>query len=104
MLVRIQRNQIHHFKEEVVDADGNPTGEIRDILQLDISSVEHPHLPTYGIRVDITGMTTKAEVKTALTTEILSLIDRVKVQMQRDAAVRQYFDDWGWLEFDTDSL
>jgi len=93
VLVKIQRNQIHHFKEA-----GN------DILQLDISSVEHPDLPTYGIRVDITGMTTQAEIKVALKVEILALIDRIQVQMQRDNVVRQYFDDWNWLEFDTDNL
>lgn len=104
MLVRIQRNQIHHFKEPVLDAQGNPTGEERDVLQLDISSVEHPHLPTYGIRVDMTGITTKPELKALLKTEILALIDRVEVQMQRDSEVRQHFDDWGWLEFDTDNL
>jgi len=103
MLVKIQRSQVHHFKETVFDAEGNPTGEERDILQLGISSVEYPDLPTYGIRVDITGMS-KAAVKNALKAEILALVDRVKVQMQRDSAVRQHFDDWGWLEFDTDSL
>lgn len=97
MLVKIQRNQIHIFKEMVDEVE-------KDFLQLDISSVENPNLPTYGIRVDITGMATQAEIKATLKTEILALVDRIQTQMQRDAVVRQYFDNWGWLEFDTDSL
>lgn len=97
MRVRIQRNQIHLFQEEV-------EGQMRDILELGVSSVDYPHLPTYGIRVDATGVSSNQELKDILKAELLALIDRVQAQMQRDETVRGYFDEWGWLEFDTDNL
>ena len=59
MRVRIQRNQIHLFQEEV-------EGQMRDILELGVSSVDYPHLPTYGIRVDATGVSSNQELKDIL--------------------------------------
>ncbi len=52
MLVRIQRNQVHHFKEEVFDDEGNPTGEEKDVLQFNLQFSEYPDLPTFPMRVD----------------------------------------------------
>jgi len=104
MIVRIQRSQIHHFEEPIHDDNGDPTGEVRDILQLGISAVGVEHLPTYGIRVDITGITKKAEIKALLATEMKTLIAKIKAQMARDETIREYFNEWGWLEFDIDNL
>ena len=98
MRLTIQRNQIHHLKEPILDAEGNPTGEEKDVLQFDISSPDYPNLPTYGIRVDFP--ITKEKVKA----EILALVDRVKTQMQRDGVIRQNIEDMGYLDFDSDQL
>lgn len=94
MLARIQESMIHHFVQ-----DGN------DILQFDISFTEYPELPTYGITLDVTGITTKTELKAAIVPEVQALVDRVQAQMGRDATVQTHFDDWGWLvEFETENL
>lgn len=99
MLAKIQRNQIHHFKA-VED------GVEKDYLELGIKFTEYPDTPTYGIRADVTGVTTKAQLKAILKTEILALVDKVGEQIQRDGVARGHFDDWGWAdtEFETDNL
>jgi len=109
MKATIQRNKIHLWKEDVVDANGDPTGEQKDILQLGVRFTEYPALPTYGIRVDVTdhiNPVDKPAIRAAIKAELLALVDRVGQQMQKDAATRGYFDDWGWadVEFETDNL
>ena len=107
MKAKIQRNQIRYYKDSpIFDSQGNPTGELRDRLQLDITFTEYPDLPTYGINVDVTGLMTKPQLKAAIVVEIKALVAKVKVQILNDAQARQHFDDWGWsdTEFETDSL
>jgi len=107
MKAKIQRNQIRFYKDEPVFDDlGNPTGGLRDRIQLDIRLTEHEDLPTYGMNVDVTGITTKPELRAAIVSEIKALQDRVKVQMEDDAVAKQHFDDWGWsdTEFEIDNL
>jgi len=107
MLAKIQRNQIHLWEDQpVLDGQGNPTGETRDILQLGIQFPEHPALPTYGIEVDVTGITTLTALKAALKVKIVALVDKVQGQLQADETTRQRFDGWGWadVEFETDNL
>ena len=106
MKARIQRNQIRYYKDEpVYDEQGNPIG-LRDRLQLDVRFTEYPDLPTYGVNVDVTGMTTKPELKAAIVVELKALQDKVGIQIQHDAEARQNFDDWGWsdTEFEIDNL
>jgi len=83
MLVRIQRNQIHHFKEDILDAEGNPTGEQKDILQLGVQFLEYPDLPTYGLRVDFP--ITKQKVKDAIKLKA----QEAMAQLQTDEAARE---------------
>lgn len=83
MKVRIQRNQIHHFKEPILDAQGNPTGEEKDVLQLDVQFPEYLDLPTYGLRVDFP--ITKARVKDAVRVKAI----QAKTQMEADEVVRE---------------
>lgn len=107
MKVFIQRNQIRYYKDQpVLDEFGNPTGETMDTLQLGVRFVEYPDLPTYGISVNVTGISTQAELRAILKAEILSLVDRVGQQIVDDESTRQYFDNWGWsgTEFETDNL
>jgi len=91
MLVRIQRNQIHHFKEPILDADGNPIGE-KDVLQFGLQFPEYPDLPTYGMRIDFP--ITKQGVKDAIIAKAQSVV----TQMQRDEAIRSQLDEV--LEFE----
>jgi len=98
MRLTIQRNQIHHFKEPILDAQGNPTGEEKDVLQFDIRSPDYPNLPTYGIRVDFPITIEKVKA------EILALVNTVRTQMQRDEVVRHNIEDMGYLDFDSDQL
>lgn len=107
MKAKIQRNQIRYYNDEpVLNPDGSPTGEVRDRLQLDIQFTEHKDLPTFGINVDVTGLTTKPQLKAAIVAAIKALVARVKVQIANNAVARQHFDDWGWsdTEFETDDL
>lgn len=107
MLAKIQRNHIHLYKDRpVLDDQGNLTGQTQDILQLGIQFTEYVDLPTYGLRVDVTGITTRPELRAALRVEILELADRIQGQMQNDEVTREHFDDWGWadVEFETDNL
>lgn len=97
MKVRIDRNTIHHFIEQVLDAQGQPTGETKGVLQFDIIVVEYPKLPTYGIRVDYP--ISRAKVKA----ELMALKERIVAQMQRDAEIRDTFEQLGYVgEFDFD--
>jgi len=100
MIAIIQRNQIRYFKNEQVGE------ELTDRLQLDISFPEYPDLPTYGISVDVTGITTQAELRALLTTELKGLQTRVQAQIQDNEIARDYFDVWGWsdTEFEIDNL
>lgn len=82
MLVKIQRNQIHHFKEPVLDTNGNPTGEVKDVLQIDVQFPEYPNLPTYGLRIDFP--ITKQKVKDAIRVKA----QQAKAQMGADEAIR----------------
>ena len=82
MKVRIQRNQIHHFKEEVLDANNEPTGVEKEVLQFDVQFPDYPDLPTYGMRVDFP--ITKKKVKDAITVKA----QEAKAQMAKDEAIR----------------
>lgn len=95
MRVRIERSQIHHFKGPILDADGNPTGEVKDILQLDVQFPEYPDLPTCGLRIDFP--VDKQKVKDA----IIVKAQEAKAQMEADEAIR---DKLGTdiLEFDVE--
>jgi len=107
MKAKIQRNQIRYYKDEpVLDDQGNPTGELKDRIQLDITFTEYSDLPTYGINVDVTGLTTKPQLKAAVVTEIKALQTKVEGRMAENVIARQYFDDWGWsdVEFEIDVL
>ncbi|NVM23869.1 MAG: hypothetical protein HWN68_19075 [Desulfobacterales bacterium] len=52
MKVRVDPNHIHHFKQPILDANRKPTGEVKDVLQLDVQFPKYPQLPTYGLRID----------------------------------------------------
>jgi len=107
MKAKIQRNQIRYYKDEpVLNLDGSPTGDTRDRIQLDIRFTEHDDLPTYGINVDITDLTTKPQLKAAIVAEVKALQARVEEQMADNAVARQHFDGWGWsdAEFEIDAL
>jgi len=107
MKAKIQRNQIRYYiGEPVLDGAGNPTGELRDRLQLGIRFTEYDDLPTYGINVDVTGLTTKPELKAAIVVELETLQTKVQGQIVDNGTARQYFDDWGWsdVEFEVDAL
>ena len=82
MKVRIRRDQIHHFKEPILDDSGQPTGEEKDVLQLDVQFYEYPELPTYGVRVDFP--ITRQVVKEAVRARAVEAM----AQLQRDEAVR----------------
>jgi len=92
MKVRIQRDQIHHFKEAILDAEGNPTGE-KDALQLGVQFPEYPELPTYGVRVDFP--IDKQKVLDA----VKAKAQEAKAQLERDEAIRSQLGD-EVLEFD----
>ena len=103
----IQRNQIKHFKDQpVYDDNGNPTGTTWDSLQLGIRFPDYPNLPTYGISIDTTTITTQVALKEAIKTEILALVARGTKELTDSNAARNYFDTWGWsdVEFETDNL
>lgn len=93
MLVRVQRNQIHHFKENILDADGNPTGEEKDVLQLDVQFPEYPELPTYGLRIDFP--IDKQKAKDA----IIVKAQEARAQMDADQVIRDKLGS-DILEFD----
>jgi len=95
MLVRIQRNQIHHFKEAILDAQRQPTGEVKDVLQLDVQFPEYPDLPTYGLRVDFP--ITKQKVKDAIKAKAQEAL----AQVNADEAVKSQLGN-EVLEFDVD--
>jgi len=96
MLVKINRNQIHHFREAIVDAQGVPTGETKDILQLDFQYVDYPNLGTYGIKIDFP--ITEQVIKDAIGIHA----EGVKAQVERDVAIREILSNT--LEFDTDAV
>lgn len=93
MRVKIQRNQIHHFKEPIRDAQGNPTGEQKDILQFDVQFPKYPDLPTYGLRIDFP--IDKQKVKDAIRLKA----QKAKAQIEADEAIRAKLGD-EILEFD----
>ena len=97
MIAVIQRNQIRFFKNE---ADG------KDRLQLGVQFVEYPDLPTYGLNVDVTGLTTQAGVKAALIPELQALQARIETFIQDTDVARNFFDAWGWsnTQFEIDNL
>lgn len=82
MKVKIDPKHIHHFKEEVLNVHDNPTGQIKDVLQLDVQFPEHPELPTYGLRIDFP--ITRAKVNDAIRVKA----QEAKAQMKVDEAVR----------------
>lgn len=67
MLVKIDPNHIHHF---------------RDTLQFDVQFPEYPDLPTYGI--SLPTPVTRQQVKDV----IKAKAQEVVAQMQKDAAMR----------------
>ena len=95
MRVKIQRNQIHHFRERVFDNDGKATGEIRDVLQLDVQFPEHPELPTYGISIDFP--IDKQKVSDAIKTKA----QEARAQMEADDAIRAQLGN-GVLDFNVE--
>ena len=95
MLVRIDPNHIHHFKEPILDANGNPIGEFRDVLQLDIRFPEYPHLPTYGLRIDFP--ITKQKVRNA----IKAKARQAKAQVDLDIFIKGQLGN-DILEFDVE--
>ena len=100
MRVIIQRNQIRYFEAHQTESG------VKDILQLGVGFVDYAHLPTYGISVDVTGITSQAALRAALVVELQALQARVQAQIQNDEWARTHFDDWGWAdtEFEIDSL
>ena len=107
MIAKIQRNQIRYYKDQpVYDEAGNPTGELKDSLQLGIRFTEYDDLPTYGINVNVTGLTTNPEIRAAIVVEIEALQTKVQGQIVDNNIARQYFDDWNWsdVEFEVDAL
>lgn len=95
MKIRIDKNNIRHWKDvPFMDAEGNPTGEVRDVLQLDIAFPDYPEVGTYGLNIDF------PLTKPKVLQEIKTLALRVKEQRIRDLAIRQQIEDMGYLEFD----
>lgn len=82
MLAKIQRNQIRHLKVRVRDAQGQPTGELKDVLHLDVDFPEYPDLPTYGITVDFP--IDKKKVKDA----VKALAQKAMTQIEQDELIR----------------
>ena len=82
MRVKIQRNQLHHFKEPMLDSEGKATGEIKDVLQLDVRFPEYPDLPTYGLRIDFP--INKQKVLDAIKVKA----QEAKAQISADDAIR----------------
>lgn len=83
MKVKIQRSQIHKYKVTIYDDNGQPTGETKDVLQLDIQFPEYPDLPTYGLRID--APITKQKVKDV----IIAKAQEAKAQMEMDEQIRE---------------
>ena len=92
MLAKIQYNQIHHYVRQVMDAEGDVSD--KDVLQIDVTFPEFPHLPAYRLAVDFpfTIESVKAAVKT--------LAIQAKEQIAKDAIVREQLK--GALEFDVE--
>lgn len=82
MRVKIDPDHIHVFEQDVLDPQGNPTGEQKEVLQLDIEFPEYPLLPTYGITLDYP--TTAQELKAV----IKAKANEVRAQIQKDQAVK----------------
>lgn len=82
MRVKVNPNHIHHFKVNILDAAGNPTGEIKDVLQQDVQFPEYPNLPTYGLTVDFP--IDRRKVLDAIKAKAIE----VKAQVDRDEAIR----------------
>lgn len=82
MKVKIDPRHIHHFKEDIKDAQGNPTGEQKDVLQLDVQFPEYPNLPTYGLRVDF------PIAKQKVLEAIKAQAQQAQAQMQADQAIK----------------
>ena len=82
MRVKVNPNHIHHFKVNILDAEGNPTGEIKDVLQQDVQFPEYPNLPTYGLTVDFP--IDRQKVLDAIKAKAIE----VKAQVDRDEAIR----------------
>ena len=103
MKAKIQRNQIRLFKNQPADGE-HP--QPWDSLQLGIQFTDYPDLPTYGISLDVTGITTQAALRAAIVTEVQALVTKVEVKLIDWAEARAYFDAWGWsdVEFETDNL
>ena len=106
MLAIIQRNQIRFYKDVPVIVEGVPTGATTDTLSLGIKFTEHPTLPTYGIRVDVTGLTTQLQIHDAVKVAILAFVAKGLKEQQDNEFARVYFDSWGWsdTEFETDNI
>lgn len=82
MLVKIQANRIHHFKEPILDANDNPTGGEKDVLQFGVQFPEYPDLPTYSLRIDFP--IDKPKVLDAIRVKAQA----AKAQMERDEVIR----------------
>lgn len=87
MLVKIQRNQIHHFKEQILDAEDNPTGEEKDVLSMNIQFPELSAQYVFGIRIDF------PVTKQKLVDAIREKIQEAQNRYSRDENIRQKFDE-----------
>lgn len=90
MKILISQYHTHHFIEEIDLVD-------HDMLQFDVHVVDHPRLPTYGMRVDITGITDLNVLKQLLKDKILERIAEIQEQINRDANARGKLESWGWF-------
>jgi len=87
MLVKIQRNQIHHSKWDILDNEGNPTGEKKDVLVLNVQFPDISSTYTCGIVVDFP--VTKAKLKAA----ILEKGQEAEAKFTKDEAIRAKFEE-----------
>lgn len=79
----VNPNSIHHYIDApIYDESGIPTGQTKEVLQLDFHCPEYPKLPTYGIHLDIP--VTRQQVKDVIEAKV----QLVKDQMERDSTIR----------------
>jgi len=86
--IKIQRNQIHHWIDVLVEGGGT-----KEVLEFGMSLPDYPDLPTYGMRVDF------PITKDKVLSQIKDRLSVIKAQIQRDAQIRQQIEDMGYLEF-----
>ena len=93
MRLTINPTHIHHSRQPIVDEHGEPTGQVIDVVTLDVNVPNHPDLPTYGISIDLP--LTKDKVKNALE----ALAGRINDQLANDEIVRDQISSFGLLDY-----